>query len=566
MTADGSLSEIHRAYEIGAADFLVKPVDPTILRAKVSVFVELFRRGSRIRQQEDLLRAMKERDHAEERVRISESWWSTTLTSIGDGVIATDPSGRVTFLNPVASALTGWTSDEARGRPLPLVFDIVNEDTGLPVESPVVTVLREETTISIASRTILLRRDGTHVPIDDSAAPIRDGVGAVTGVVIVFRDAGEKRRAEAERARLVVDEQRARRDAEAARADLHALVMQAPAPICILRGPEHRYTLVNADYAELVGKRAVLGLPIREALPELVGQGFYEILDGVYQTGERFVGNEVPVKLDRRGRGDLEEAYFNFVYEPFRTGDGVIEGIVVIAFDVTETVRGRRVLQGSLEERERLLAIVEAERVKAEAANRAKDEFLATASHELRTPLGAILGWARLLRAGTLDSSAHLRAVETIERNARVQVQLVEDILDGSRIITGRLHLEMRRLDLTSVIHAGIDAVRPAADAKEIELVASLDPTAADIVGDPDRLQQVVWNLVNNAIKFTPGGGTVELLLERAGSAVVLTVRDNGQGIAADFLPHVFERFRQGAGSTTRRHHLGFERTRGLLG
>jgi signal transduction histidine kinase/ActR/RegA family two-component response regulator len=291
-----------------------------------------------------------------------------------------------------------------------------------------------------------------------------------------------------------------------------------------------------------------VGLPVRQALKELAGQGFYEILDGVYETGERFVGRDVPATFDRQGDGVGEEAFVTFVYEAFRNLEGGIAGIFVIAFDVTDTVRARENLQGMLQERDRLLAITEEARSKADVASRAKDEFLATASHELRTPLNAILGWARLLRSGSLDPSAFLRGLETIERNAKAQVQLIEDILDGSRIITGKLHLEIRSADLTSIVQAAIDTVRPAAAARNISLEVRLDRAALRLQGDPDRLQQVVWNLVNNALKFTPKGGAVEVRVERAGTSIELSVKDNGQGIAPEFLPYVFERFRQAEG------------------
>jgi hypothetical protein len=191
---------------------------------------------------------------------------------------------------------------------------------------------------------------------------------------------------------------------------------------------------------------------------------------------------------------------------------------------------------------------------RAEEASRSKDEFLATASHELRTPLTAILGWARMLRSGKVDPSGYARGLETIERNAKAQVQLIEDILDGSRILTGKLHLEIRPLDLTALVRAALDAVRPAVEAKGIDLSVEVDPQAARVVGDPERLQQVVWNLANNAVKFTPRGGAVAVTLARVGTSIELTVSDSGQGISAEFLPHVFERFRQAEGSTTRRH------------
>jgi len=205
-------------------------------------------------------------------------------------------------------------------------------------------------------------------------------------------------------------------------------------------------------------------------------------------------------------------------------------------------------------ERSALLANAQSERLRAEIANRAKDEFLATASHELRTPLNAILGWARLIHSGQLDASGYLRGVEVIERNARAQVRLIEDILDGSRMITGKLHLEIRALDMTQLVRAALDAVRPAAEAKNIALTLELEAAAAHVTGDPERLQQVVWNLGNNAIKFTPKGGSVHVRLQRVGTDIELTVADTGQGIDVEFLPHVFERFRQGEGTTTRRH------------
>ena len=190
---------------------------------------------------------------------------------------------------------------------------------------------------------------------------------------------------------------------------------------------------------------------------------------------------------------------------------------------------------------------------RAEEASRAKDEFLATASHELRTPLNAILGWARMLRSGQVDPSAFARGLETIERNALAQVRLIEDILDGSRIITGKLHLEIRPLDLAALVRAALDAVRPAAEAKGIRLTVTVDPEEAHVIGDPERMQQVVWNLANNAVKFTPRGGAVDIGLARSGTHIELTVTDTGQGISREFLPHVFERFRQAEGSTTRR-------------
>ena len=205
------------------------------------------------------------------------------------------------------------------------------------------------------------------------------------------------------------------------------------------------------------------------------------------------------------------------------------------------------------EERARLLLREREAREEAERADRLKDEFLATLSHELRTPLTSVLGWATLIRSGEIDEANFAVALETIERNARLQARLIDDLLDVSRIITGNLHLELRPIDLAPVVEAARDAVRPAADAKEIQLQTILDDSPCVIKGDSNRLRQVVWNLLLNAIKFTPRSGSVTATLRCAGSSVVLTVRDTGEGIDAAFLPHVFDRFRQAEGSISRR-------------
>jgi signal transduction histidine kinase/ActR/RegA family two-component response regulator len=196
--------------------------------------------------------------------------------------------------------------------------------------------------------------------------------------------------------------------------------------------------------------------------------------------------------------------------------------------------------------------INELKRAEAEAASRIKDEFLSTLSHELRTPLTSILGWANLLNAGKLDTTTRVQALETIERNAQIQKRLIDDLLDVSRIISGKLRLDVRPIELRSVITDAIDVVRPAADAKGILITSRCDERLGPVSGDHARLQQVVWNLLFNAVKFTPEGGRVNIRLERDGSRARVVVSDNGQGISPDFLPHVFDRFRQADGATTR--------------
>jgi signal transduction histidine kinase len=219
----------------------------------------------------------------------------------------------------------------------------------------------------------------------------------------------------------------------------------------------------------------------------------------------------------------------------------------------------KRDLQRLLEINSRLLmaGIREQEaRDQAEEANKAKDEFLATLSHELRTPLTAMLGWTRLIRTTKLDDVTFLRALETIERSAQAQAQLIEDMLDVSRIVAGKLALQTRQLDLSSVIQTGIDVVRPMADSKNIHIHYTCDSKIDSLTGDPKRLQQVVLNLLTNAIKFTPRDGRVDVRLARLNRNAEITVRDTGQGITPDFLPHVFDRFRQGNGAV-RKHSAG---------
>jgi PAS domain S-box-containing protein len=236
------------------------------------------------------------------------------------------------------------------------------------------------------------------------------------------------------------------------------------------------------------------------------------------------------------------------------THEGETIGTLTIIEDVTERVAREAELQAQIEARSRLLSSEKLARNEAERANRLKDEFLATISHELRNPLNAILGWAHMLRLGKLTPPNAERAVETIYRNARSQAQLVSDLLDVSRIISGKLRLDVRTVDLISIVTAALDSIRPAAEAKEIRVQTVLDPATGPISGDSDRLQQIVWNLLTNAVKFTPTGGRIQVKVHRLDSNVEIVVSDTGVGINKEFLPYVFDRFRQADASTTRVH------------
>ena len=274
------------------------------------------------------------------------------------------------------------------------------------------------------------------------------------------------------------------------------------------------------------------------------------------RRGERFDHFET-IRLAKDGR----RLSVSITVSPIKDSAGHVVGASKVARDITERKNAEAALKKAMEEaeaanRERL-HLLDSEREarsRAERASRMKDEFLATLSHELRTPLNAVLGWAHILRIGKLRGDELKQGLDTIERNARVQAQIIEDLLDMSRIISGKVRLDVEQIDLPAVLNESIDTVRATAEAKGIRLQAVVDPRAGPISGDADRLQQVFWNLLSNAIKFTPTGGQVQVLLERVNSRIEVSVIDTGEGIAPEFLPYVFDRFQQGDASTTRRH------------
>jgi signal transduction histidine kinase len=330
---------------------------------------------------------------------------------------------------------------------------------------------------------------------------------------------------------------RLREVAETERRKLEHLFAQAPVAIAVLRGDDLRFSVANERFREMIDRSEVVGRTIREVFPELGDHAAIESLDRVFHSGEQLRIHEMKVPLLRAGRP--REGFFDYTVQPLLDPTSMrVNGIIVVAVEVTEQVLARQKVDGL--------------RAAAEDASRAKDEFLSTLSHELRTPLNAIVGWSTLLRENDFPAERTAQALETIERNARVQARLIEDLLDLSRIEQGRLVLSVGPVEMVKVVEAAIETVRPACDAKGLRLQPVLD-SHATIVGDPDRLQQIVWNLLSNAMKFTPKGGRIRVSLSRAQSHVELTVSDNGQGIDASFLPHVFDRFRQGDASISRR-------------
>lgn len=327
---------------------------------------------------------------------------------------------------------------------------------------------------------------------------------------------------------------RLRKEAELARKHLHDLFMQAPAIICVLRGPEHVYELVNPLYQSLFGTRPLLGKPIREALPELDGQGFYELLDQVYLTGKAFVGSEVRVELDRDNTGHLEEIYFNFVYQPIRGSRGEIEGVMVHAVEVTEQVRARQQMQ----------------------------TFLGMASHELKNPQTSISGniqiarrrLDKLLREQTAAESQWtqaLEAVKTLLERARQQVafqnRLVSGLIDTSRIQAGKMELRITPADLNALVREAVEEQRHMAPNRTIQLH---QPSASPLLllVDADRIKQVATNYLSNALKYSNAAQAVAVDVEATDTEVRVAVRDRGVGLSEEEKAHVWEHFYRAPG------------------
>jgi signal transduction histidine kinase/CheY-like chemotaxis protein len=298
----------------------------------------------------------------------------------------------------------------------------------------------------------------------------------------------------------------------------------------------------------------ILGVSILKYFPHLNEPRYANRLQQIFQGGPPTIFSSqlhkyvIPVPLPQ-GKYRIQHTTVTAV--PAYDGDGFyalfsIQDVTDLTFRVQEYKNLRDQALAEAEERQRAQEA-------AEAANRIKDEFLAIVSHELRSPLNPILGWAKLLKKRSLNEAATLRAVETIERNAELQAQLIDDLLDISRILRGKLALSLEVVNLGTVIEAALDTVRLAAEAKSIEINLNLDPRAGSVKGDSSRLQQIVWNLVSNAIKFTPSGGQVEVYLKQIDSQVQIQVKDTGKGISREFLPYVFEYFRQADSSITRR-------------
>jgi PAS domain S-box-containing protein len=454
------------------------------------------------------VRALLRTRAAEAEVREAAERWQTTFDTISHGLAYLDADGTVLRCNRAMARFHSLQPEEMVGASgTPPVPGLQPPPDGWPFDRAQASHRREVSEIAWRERWLEIAID----PV------VRDG--AFLGAVRTVTDVTERKRAESQ---------------------LKGAVERLDS---ILAGITDAYFAFDADWRILALNRVAAETIFQRPVHELVGHSVQELYPDFMasyfaQQYQRARDEGAPVHFE------AESSVLGRWYEVHAYPGG--GGVEVYLRDISDRKRAEA-------ERDHLLERERTARLEAEAANRLKDEFLATLSHELRTPLNAIVGWAAVLRGQSLDPELR-RGVDTIDRNARMQSQLIEDILDVSRIVTGKLQLDVKPVDLVTAVGAALDSVRPSAAAKQIRIEVSVDPALPPLMGDPARLQQVIWNLLSNSIKFTPAGGTVAVAARLEEQELVLEVRDTGVGIAADFLPHVFERFRQADASTTRAH------------
>jgi PAS domain S-box-containing protein len=465
-----------------------------------------------------LLRELSERKKTQEALAKSERWFSTTLASIGDAVIATDMNGAVTYLNSVGQSLTGWSQAEATGKSMDLVFDIVNKETRRPVENPVKKVFREGKVVGLADHTLLLSKSGKEFDIEDSAAPILTDTGERFGVVLVFRDITEKKQAEEETKR---------------QKELLQLILASIADGVVVADSNGKFLLFNAAAEQVLGTGATEKSP--NEWPDQYG---------VYlpDTVTPYPSDQLPLVRTMRGENvDAIEIFIrnpqvpqgrflSITGRPLKGEDGVLQGGVVVFHDMSEVKRTEELLMRAKEDAER--------------ASKFKDQFLSTMSHELRTPLNAVLGFSDLLadeRYGPLNDRQQ-RYVAHIHTGGKHLLKLISDILDLSKIEAGRMELTSDDVTVASAFAEVISSLYPLAEKKSQALLQQVEPDL-HVRADALRFKQMLMNLAGNAIKFTPEGGRIELAARQVHDQVRVEVRDNGPGIPEEQQQRIFEAF-----------------------
>ncbi len=454
-----------------------------------------------------------------------------TLNSIGDAVLATDTASRITFLNPSAAAMTGWSAQEAAGEPIDRVFKLINEQTRQPSEDLVSRVLTEKRVIAMANHTALVARDGRETPIEDSAAPIVDDAGEITGVVVVFHDVAEKRRTQ-----------------DALRQTEQRLAYHVDnSPLAVIEwGPDMRLTRWSREAERLFGWKAdeVLGKRMEDfrwIYHEDAGH-VAEVSAGLQQGT-----NPRQFSANRNYRKDGSLVDCEWYNSSLVDESGKLGSILSLVLDVTERKRANEEISAARSKAEEAKAA-------AEHASRAKDHFLAVLSHELRTPLSPVLATVSMLEQRPGFDTDTRELLELIHRNVELEARLIDDLLDVTRISRGKLELDKRPVSLSTIIRRAVEVCVPDIEARKMRFHLDLGPGAPCFVqADPARLQQVFWNLLRNAVKFTPHGGSVIVRCrdDGAGTAIV-EISDTGIGIAPEAMERIFNAFEQAERSLTR--------------
>jgi PAS domain S-box-containing protein len=518
------LSRIRKGQRIEHFETVRQRKDGTLINVSLTVSPIKNERGEVIGASK-IARDITRSKEAQEQLRRALEFDQTVMLSMGEGLYTVDSEGRVTFMNPAAERMLGWTTDEVLGSRIHDVIHHTRPDgTPFPAEQCAgLKVLREGKTVS-EHQDSFIRKDGTFFDVVFSSSPLRSE-DRISGLVVVFRDITERKRAE-----------------EEIRFQAHLLDAVDQAVVATdLNG-----TLIfwNSFAEKLYGWPAAeaLGSNVLDLMPSPhLREQATEIL-ALLQSGHSWAGE---FEVQRRD-GTFFPAMVND--SPILNDQGELIGIVGVSVDNTERRRAEK-------EREDLLLREREARAEAESANRLKDEFLATLSHELRNPLNVVIGYSEILRRGD-ENQSHafvIKAAEAIRRNAMAQAQLVSDLLDLSRLQMGKLSLDRKPISLSTVIKEAVETVSAEVKAREISLSVNLDSEILVVEGDSVRLGQIAWNLLNNAVKFTPPGGRIKITLDQEGNEARLTVDDSGQGISPEFLPHVFEMFRQADASSSRR-------------
>jgi PAS domain S-box-containing protein len=438
-----------------------------------------------------------------------------TLRSIGDAVITTDIEARITYINGVAESLTGWSHEDALGQPLDRVFRIVNEVTRQPVENPAVRALRQGLVVGLANHTILIKKDGSECPIDDSAGPIRNEQGHVSGCVLIFRDVTAQRLVEREKANQLLT------------ARLLASIVESSDDAIIGKSLDGIIQTWNAGAERLFGytSEQAVGRHISFVIPPERLSEEEQIIASL-KEGKRIEHYET-----ERVRSDGQRITVSLTISPIKDDSGNVIGASKIARDVTERKR--------LEDDLRRLA------TDLSAADRRKNEFLATLAHELRNPLAPMSNMLEVSKRANGDSEILKRAHDTIERQLDQMIRLVDDLLDWNRITHDRLELRRSEVELSSVIQQAVEVAHPLIDAASQRLILDLPSEPIYLNADRARLAQVFGNLLNNSSKYTGPEGTISLTAKRIDGEVLVAVKDNGAGIPQDKLDSIFDMFMQ---------------------